>query len=131
MTGRVGGDVVSELAKLITTVEEHTVDDHIGHHGWGRIAKKLLKYLYYFMARSRVWKRAAKEHRIWELYFQDSAMRWQKLAYVQTSTATRRKELLREWDEMLNQLGQACMFCGQYKCTADCELAGELADDHD
>ena len=40
---------MDELAKLIATVEEHTVDDHIGRHGWGVVAKKLLKYLLYYI----------------------------------------------------------------------------------
>ena len=69
---------MSELSKLITTVEEHTVYDQ----NWGWVAKALLKWLYYYIARCDLWKRAAAKWR--DAYHS-----------IDTSAATRRKELLR------------------------------------
>ena len=80
---------MSDLKEMLATIEEHEVDDHIGRHGWGVVAKKLLKWLRYFMARSWLWKRAAKK---WYHKWQDM---WADRLRAE-NTADRRKELLRE-----------------------------------
>ena len=146
---------MSELAKLITTVEEHTVDDHIGHHGWGVVSKKLLKWLYYYIARCNLWKRAAKKRRMkfFELlddcevidstydYWKRIATRrkewatvWKQRAHLDymrafqwRKLATRRLELLRKLDEWL-QREPDCPFCG-LMCWDDDSARWQHADD--
>ena len=82
---------MSELDNLIAIVETHQVDDHIGWHGWGVTAKKIVEWLHYFMARSCLWKLAAKEWR--DAYHS-----------IDTSTATRRKELLEDVRKFLDRI---------------------------
>jgi len=87
---------VSDLKEMLATIEEHEVDDHIGRHGWGIVAKKLLKWLRYFMARSCLWKRATKKWRSDAIDADELAahyMGWWKEA---CEDSDRRKELLRE-----------------------------------
>ena len=91
---------MSDLKEMLATIEEHAVDDHIGRHGWGVVAKKLLKWLRYFMARSRLWKRKATIYRSKYIQADELSahyMGWWKEA---ESTATQRLKLLRRCQEI-------------------------------
>ena len=129
---------MSDLNEMLATIEEHEIDDHIGRHGWGVVAKKLLQWLRYFMARSRLWKRAAKK---WRRYSLSSSEIFNMNAEEQMmvrETATRRLELLRLVDEHV-QVCPVCLirikdhpFEIHKKASGhaeDCELARELRDD--
>jgi hypothetical protein len=93
-----------------------------------------LKWLWgmnYYQARSRLWKQAAKKWRAkWLTGDRYIDIYNDKLREAE-STATRRKELLRQIHYVIENEEMTCPVCGILCCSDDCTLAEEITDGND